>query len=66
VTWLSLLQPEFEYQLILPAAMDRKPVRSSMGYTVVSFHVDWALVEGEKGHYRADGIVALEPFFDAA
>jgi hypothetical protein len=39
---------------------------SSMGYTAVSFYVDWALVEGEKGHYRADGIFALEPFFDAA
>lgn len=39
---------------------------SSMGYTAVSFYVDWALVEGEKGQYRADGIFALEPFFDAA
>jgi hypothetical protein len=39
---------------------------SAMGYTVVSFYVDWALVEGEQGHYRADGIFALEPFFDAA
>lgn len=39
---------------------------SSMGYTAVSFYVDWALVEGEMGQYRADGIFALEPFFDAA
>jgi hypothetical protein len=39
---------------------------SAMGYTAVSFYVDWALVEGEQGHYRADGIFALEPFFDAA
>jgi hypothetical protein len=39
---------------------------SGVGYTAVSFYVDWALVEGGKGRYRADGIFALEPFFDAA
>lgn len=37
-----------------------------MGYTTVSFYVDWALLEGEKGHFRADSIFALEPFFEAA
>lgn len=39
---------------------------SSMGYTAVSFYLDWALLEGERGHIRADGIFALEPFFEAA
>jgi beta-galactosidase GanA len=39
---------------------------SSMGYTAVLFYVDWALMGGEKGYYRADGIFALKPFFDAA
>jgi hypothetical protein len=39
---------------------------SSMGYTAVSFYLDWALLEGERGHIRAEGIFALEPFFEAA
>jgi hypothetical protein len=37
-----------------------------MGYTAVSFYVDWALVEGTPGEIRADGVFALEPFFEAA
>lgn len=37
-----------------------------MGFNCVSFYVDWALLEGNPGHYRADGIFALEPFFEAA
>ncbi|KAJ5808245.1 hypothetical protein N7474_009514 [Penicillium riverlandense] len=37
-----------------------------MGLDFVSFYVDWALVEGTPGQYRADGIFALQPFFDAA
>lgn len=37
-----------------------------MGLDFVSFYVDWALVEGAPGHYKADGIFALKPFFDAA
>lgn len=32
----------------------------------MSFYVDWSLLEGNPGHYRADGIFALEPFFEAA
>ncbi|KAL3426018.1 glycosyl hydrolase family 35, partial [Phlyctema vagabunda] len=32
----------------------------------ISFYIDWALVEGEPGVYRADGIFAFEPFFEAA
>jgi len=38
----------------------------SMGYTAVSFYLDWALLEGERGHVRAEGIFSLEPFFEAA
>ena len=37
-----------------------------MGYNTISFYIDWALVEGEPGVYRADGVFALEPFFEAA
>lgn len=38
----------------------------AMGFNMVSFYVDWALVEGKPGEFRADGIFALEPFFEAA
>ncbi|KAL2838092.1 glycoside hydrolase family 35 protein [Aspergillus pseudoustus] len=36
------------------------------GLTAVSFYVDWALVEGEPGQIRMDGVFALEQFFAAA
>jgi len=37
-----------------------------LGFNVVSFYVHWALLEGEPGVYREDGIFAFEPFFEAA
>ncbi|KAK9787636.1 putative Beta-galactosidase [Seiridium cardinale] len=38
----------------------------SLGFTGVSFYVDWALLEGKPGEYSAEGVFALEPFFEAA
>ncbi|KAL4926586.1 glycoside hydrolase family 35 protein [Aspergillus undulatus] len=40
----------------------------AIGYGVVSFYLDWALLEGERGHIRMrkDGVFALDQFFDAA
>lgn len=38
----------------------------SLGYTAVSFYIDWALVEGKQGEIKLDGVFALEPFFAAA
>lgn len=38
----------------------------ALGFNCASFYVDWALVEGTPGTYRADGIFDLQPFFDAA
>lgn len=38
----------------------------ALGYNGVSFYVDWALLEGKPGVYRADGVFDLQPFFDAA
>ncbi|RYO74978.1 hypothetical protein DL766_009099 [Monosporascus sp. MC13-8B] len=38
----------------------------AMGYTCVSFYVDWFLLEGKQGEFRAEGIFDLEPFFEAA
>ncbi|KAJ5578415.1 CAZyme family GH35 [Penicillium hispanicum] len=42
------------------------PKVKALGFNGVSFYVDWALVEGKPGHYRAEGIFGLEKFFDAA
>ena len=38
----------------------------ALGYTGVSFYVDWALLEGKPGTFIANGIFDLEPFFEAA
>jgi beta-galactosidase len=38
----------------------------AIGFTCVSFYVDWALLEGEPGHIRMDSVFALEEFFKAA
>lgn len=38
----------------------------ALGFNMVSFYVDWALLEGKPGEFRADGIFDLEPFFEAA
>lgn len=38
----------------------------AVGFSGVSFYVNWALLEGTPGEFRADGVFALEQFFDAA
>jgi beta-galactosidase GanA len=38
----------------------------AMGYTGVSFYVDWVLLEGKPGNFSATGVFDLAPFFDAA
>ena len=38
----------------------------ALGYSGVSFYSDWALLEGKQGNFSAEGVFALEPFFDAA
>jgi hypothetical protein len=38
----------------------------SAGYNGVSFYTNWAQLEGKQGDFRADGIFALEDFFNAA
>jgi hypothetical protein len=38
----------------------------ALGFNTVSFYVHWALLEGQPGHFTADGVFAFEPFFDAA
>lgn len=36
------------------------------GFNMVSFYVDWALLEGKPGEFRSEGVFAIEPFIDAA
>ncbi|CZR68512.1 related beta-galactosidase E [Phialocephala subalpina] len=38
----------------------------SLGFNCVSFYINWAQIEGEPGQFRADGIFALEGFFESA
>lgn len=38
----------------------------AMGYTGVSFYPHWALLEGKRGEFSAEGVFAFEPFFEAA
>ena len=38
----------------------------ALGYSGVSFYVDWALVEGKQGDFSAEGVFSFEPFFEAA
>ncbi|PYI11671.1 beta-galactosidase [Aspergillus sclerotiicarbonarius CBS 121057] len=38
----------------------------ALGYSAVSFYVDWALLEGQPGHIRTQGVFDLEQFFGAA
>lgn len=38
----------------------------AMGFNMVSFYIDWALLEGKPGDFRAEGVFDLQPFVDAA
>ncbi|KAF2186132.1 glycoside hydrolase family 35 protein [Zopfia rhizophila CBS 207.26] len=38
----------------------------ALGFNCVSFYLDWALLEGKPGSFTAEGVFALEPFFEAA
>ena len=38
----------------------------ALGFSAVSFYVDWALLEGKQGDFTANGVFAFEEFFRAA
>ncbi|OCT47613.1 putative beta-galactosidase A [Cladophialophora carrionii] len=38
----------------------------ALGFNCVSYYLDWALLEGKPGNFSAEGVLALEPFYDAA
>lgn len=38
----------------------------ALGFSAVSFYLDWALLEGEPGYVRTDGVFHLDKFFASA
>ncbi|KAK5021119.1 hypothetical protein LTR60_000118, partial [Cryomyces antarcticus] len=55
------------YRLPVPSLwLDVFQKIKALGYDGVSFYTDWALLEGQPGNFTAEGVFALEPFFDAA
>ena len=34
----------------------------AMGFNMVSFYVDWALLEGKPGEFQSEGALDLQPF----
>jgi beta-galactosidase GanA len=65
---IMIFSGEFHpYRLPVPALwLDVFQKVKALGFSEVSFYSDWALLEGQPGVYTADGIFALEPFFQAA
>ncbi|KAI1326000.1 glycoside hydrolase family 35 protein [Xylariaceae sp. FL0255] len=65
---LMLFSAEFHpWRLPVPGLwLDIFQKIKALGYTGVSFYVDWALLEGNPGHFSAEGVFAYEPFFQAA
>ncbi|KAF2197860.1 hypothetical protein GQ43DRAFT_186375 [Delitschia confertaspora ATCC 74209] len=65
---IFLYSGEFHpYRLPVPSLwLDVFQKIKAMGYNGVSFYVDWALLEGKPGTYRAEGVFAMEPFYEAA
>jgi beta-galactosidase GanA len=65
---LFVFSGEFHpYRLPVPGLwLDVFQKIKALGFNAVSFYVHWALLEGEPGVFRADGVFAFEPFFDAA
>jgi len=65
---LFIFSGEFHpYRLPVPSLwLDIFQKVKALGFNTVSFYTHWALLEGEPGVFRADGVFAFEPFFDAA
>jgi beta-galactosidase GanA len=65
---LMVFSGEFHpFRLLVPGLwLDVFQKIKSMGFTGVSFYVDWSLVEGNPGHVITDGIWSLDEFFSAA
>ena len=38
----------------------------ALGYNGVSFYTNWALLEGQQGHFASEGVFSFDTFFEAA
>ncbi|KAK6849720.1 beta-galactosidase [Apiospora arundinis] len=67
-TRVMILSGEFHpFRLPVPSLwLDVFQKVRALGFNTVSFYIDWALLEGSPGQFTAEGVFALEPFFDAA
>ncbi|KAK8046304.1 putative beta-galactosidase A [Apiospora saccharicola] len=67
-TRVLILSGEFHpFRLPVPSLwLDVFQKVRALGFNTVSFYVDWALLEGNPGEFTAEGVFALEPFFEAA
>lgn len=65
---LMVFSAEFHpFRLPVPSLwLDILQKIKASGYNCVSIYVDWHLLEANPGDFRAEGIFALEPFFEAA
>ena len=65
---IMLFSGEFHpYRLPSPGLwLDVLQKVKALGFSGVSFYVDWALQEGKEGSFSAEGVFDLQPFFDAA
>jgi hypothetical protein len=63
-----LLSGEF-HSFRLPSPdlwLDISQTIRAIGFSGVSFYLDWALFKGEPGYIRTEGVFAVEKFFDTA
>lgn len=65
---LMIFSGEFHaFRLPVPSLwLDVLQKIKASGYNCVSIYINWHLLEAKRGDFRAEGIFALEPFFDAA
>ncbi|MCJ1351023.1 MAG: hypothetical protein MMC33_001005 [Icmadophila ericetorum] len=65
---IMLYSGEFHpYRLPVPGLwLDVLQKIKALGFNAVSFYTNWGLLEGREGDFSAEGIFALEPFFQAA
>lgn len=64
---LAILHSDINFRLPVPSLwLDVFQKIKALGFSGVSFYVDWALLEGKPGNFTAEGIFAFEPFFAAA
>ncbi|KAJ4298716.1 hypothetical protein N0V88_003748 [Collariella sp. IMI 366227] len=63
-----ILSGEFHpFRLPVPALWhDVLEKMKAAGLNTVSFYINWALLEGKRGDFRASGIFSLDEFFEAA